>query len=271
MRKSFNLFLILILFLSVFGCSCTIPHFTFGVWWWDDTLGDKYFEFVKENGVNEIYYCSDNFDAGTNLFIKEANDVGIKVYYLAGEYKWLSDSTNLHEKIDKYINYQSQYSNKFSGIHLDIEPHQDPDFDIKRSELIINLINLANELKIRYSDITFDYDLPFWLEDIVSVNGEEKEAYKHMIDVADRIFLMSYRDDAEKIYEISKDEIEYAKSVNKKLVLGVETKSSEGDNVSFEEEGKEYMYEELYKLKRLIPKDFGLVIHHVKTWYELKD
>ena len=84
------------------------------------------------------------------------------------------------------------------------------------------------------------------------------------------IFLVSYRDNYQDIYSISKDEIEQAKENNKKLFLGVETKSDEGDNVSFQEEGKKVMEEEFANIRGLIPSDFGVAIHYIKTWYNLK-
>ena len=122
-----------------------------------------------------------------------------------------------------------------------------------------------------YIDIEFGYDIPFWLDYDVIVDGITKPAYQHMIDIADRVFIMSYRDTAEKIYDISKDEIEYASSINKSVVLGVETYSEEGDIVSFKEEGKRVMIDEINKLKRIIPNNTGICIHHIKRWYDMSD
>ena len=82
---------------------------------------------------------------------------------------------------------------------------------------------------------------------------------------------MSYRDEATKMYDVSSDEINYASSLGKKIYLGAETYSLEGDNVSYLEEGKKYMYSELDKLRNLIPSDFGIAIHQIKTWKELKE
>lgn len=267
--------LVLIIFIciiSVFSFSCKSkdkinPK---GVWWWDDTLSDEYLYFAKNNNVTEIYYCNDSFNENTSIFINKANSYGIKVYWLAGEYKWLDDSTNLYNKINKYEEYQKIYT-KFDGIHLDIEPHQSPDFDNNREKYILKLIELANDLKNTYNNIRFDYDIPFWFDDLILFNNENKEAYKHMIDISYRVFLMSYRDSAEKIYDVSKDEIEYAKKTNKILFLGVETTSNEGNNVSFQEEGKKYMDQEINKLIKMIPNSYGISVHQIKSWYVLKE
>ena len=272
MKKCLSLCLAFILIFTVSGCKCDLmQERPFGVWWWDDTLSDEYLSFASENGVNEIYYCNDDFDNGTSSFIEKANELGIDVYWLAGEYEWLNDSSSLHLKINNYMNYQNTFSNKFKGIHLDIEPHQDPLFDSKREELITSLIVLANDLNNKYPKIFFDYDLPFWLDDKVSFNGQFKEAYKYIIDIADRVFLMSYRDSAQSIYDVSEEEIEYSTSVNKILILGIETKSDEGDSISFQEEGQDYMYNEIINLWKLLPSEYGVAIHNIKSWYEMKE
>ena len=82
---------------------------------------------------------------------------------------------------------------------------------------------------------------------------------------------MSYRDTKEEMIDVSKDEIEYAKDNNKILYLSAETYSTEGDNVSYLEEGKKYMLNELNKLRDLIPNSFGIAIHNIKSFMELKD
>ncbi len=245
----------------------------FGVWWWSDRLdADTYLNFAAQNGINEIYYCTDDLDDATATFINKASKKSIDVYLLAGEYTWLDDSTGLFELIEDYNSYQKQYSNaKFRGLHLDIEPHQNPDFEQNRYGLIYKLIDLAHILKDSYPDIKIDYDLPFWLHDEISFRGNTRPAYEFMIDIADRAFFMSYRDTAEAIYDVAAQEISYARQSGKIIFLSVETYSTEGDNVSFYEEGAEKMLEELKRLKKKIPRSFGLAIHHISAWKDLRD
>ena len=119
------------------------------------------------------------------------------------------------------------------------------------------------------TNIKFDADIPFWLDDVITFDGQTKEAYKFLIDYCNRTFIMSYRDTAQGIYDVAKDELEYAKTVNKMLFLGVET-GDEEDVVTFAQENKQYMYDELKKLYNLVDYNYGLSIHHIKSWYELK-
>ena len=249
------------------------PNSCTGVWWWDDDLDiEPYLSFASDNDINEIYYCTSKFNEKTSNFIKHANSQNIKVFWLAGEYQWLDNEAKLIDQIEDYIEYQQSFpSTQFNGIHLDIEPHQNPNFDDNRYQLIYNLIDLANKLNTLYPDITFDYDLPFWLHDEINYNTISKPAYEFMIDIANRVFVMSYRDTYNAILDVAEEEISYAKNANKQLVLCVETYSTEGDKVSFYEEGKQVLIEEIKKLKAEIPNNFGIAIHQIKTWYELKE
>lgn len=244
-----------------------------GVWWWNSDLDTElYLTFANGNGINEIYFCSSEFGEKTSTFIDTANKLGIEVYWLQGEYQWLDDYGALLSKIEKYRQYQIEYPNsKFSGIHLDIEPHQNPDFDNRREDLILKLIELADFLDETYTDIAFDYDIPFWFDDNIIYKNSNRPAYKHIIDMADRVFVMSYRDTADSIIDIAKDELDYAQSLGKRLMLSVECSSSEGDNISFAEEGRNVLKEELVKLKQMYNDSIGLAVHHIKSFYNMKE
>ncbi len=275
-KKGFSVFLILLFAVFAF-CACEdVPskkdEVSFvgelGVWWWNDSLGEEYLSFAKENGVTEIYYDSD-FDLDTEAFIKSANEKGINVYWLAGDYRWFEDrKSNLISQIEAYQAFQSQVQCKFSGIHLDIEPHQSPNFETNREETILNYLELVEFITSTYPNITFDFDIPFWLEDELTFRGETKEAFKFVFDMASRVFVMSYRDTAEEILAVATEELEYAKERNKPIFLCVET-GEEDPNITFFEEGKEFLGGELEKIKN--SKDVGISIHDIVRWKNLKD
>lgn len=243
---------------------------TLGTWWWSKNLDvDEYLTFAQKNKVTEVYYCDYSLNDSVANFVEKVSKKSIKVYCLAGEKEWLDDRTGLDSLIEKYVEFQANHRYKFAGMHLDIEPHQFDDFSSKRAEYLHKLVDLMNENKTRYSQIKFDYDIPFWLDDEIEYNGQTKEVYKHILDVADRTFVMSYRDTAEKMISVSQDEIQYAKENNKVLFLCAETYSEEGDTVSYLEEGTAYMLEELAKLRKELPKTFGIAIHNIKSWKNL--
>lgn len=244
--------------------------YTKALWWWNKSLDNSYFEFAINNNINEIYYCDSAFDDNTKSFIKKCKDNNIKVYLLTGDYSWITNSTGLYNLIERYQEFQNVSDYKFDGIHLDIEPHQDPSFSTNRLDLITKLINLVYNLK--QFDIEFHYDIPFWLDDLVTIDGTEKKAHEWMIDYADKVVIMSYRDTKDAILNVASDEYIYANSVNKEIMISVETYSTEGDFVSFYEEGKKELNSVIDSLFcDKIDGISGIAIHHIKSWYDLKE
>lgn len=244
-----------------------------GVWWWSKNLdAETYLNYCLKNNVTEIYYCDTKLNDNTKSFLEKCHEKNIDVYMLDGDYRWLTDENKkqkLFEKLDNFVNFQNNNQIKFSGVHLDIEPHQAPNFKDNKKSLILNLIELVNELKQKYTDVKFDYDIPFWFDDEIMFNNTIKPAYAHIIDAANKVTIMSYRDSAKKIYDVASDEIEYAKGINKTLNLSVETSDVKENIVSFYEEGKDFLNTELEKLRQMLPENFGISIHHIKSWYEL--
>lgn len=240
-----------------------------GVWWWDNRLDSSYLDFAKENGVTEIYCYYSSFSKKTTDFISAANSEDIEVLWLAGKYEWVEDYPSLKAKVEEYCSFQASSQSKFAGIHLDIEPHQHPDFEDKREELITKYIELTFSLKRDFPDLRIEYDIPFWLDDEVTVNGETKPAHRFVIDNSYRVTVMSYRDSAEKILDCAEEEINYAKSQGKPLNLSVETGENE-DIVTFYEEGNSFMMNQLSIVRSAIPNNFGIAIHHIEDWKELR-
>lgn len=282
MKRILNVFMILLIsFIPFVSTACSSQHLhptlfsSVGTWWWDEDLDtNTYFKFATKNSVNEIYYYTNEFNDKTANFIKDANKKNIKVFWLTGDYNFLTNPSALHDKINKYILFQETYINSnFAGIHLDIEPHQSPDFETNRLGLITSLISLASVLKETYPSILFDYDIPFWLDDELTIRYPSNElktlpAFAHMINIANRVFVMSYRDSANEIYNTAVEELNYSYSTGKAIVLCVET-SDVGNDISFKEEGKKYLNAELNLLEEKIKLGTGVAIHNIKSWKKL--
>lgn len=257
-----------------------------GVWWWSvEGDEDAYLDFASQNGITEIYYANSGFDESVNAFIEKANGLNIDVYYLCGEWQWIDDFSAFEQVLSNYQTYQATFEHKFSGVHLDVEPHQHDDWsefdEAGNSEILLRYLHFVDNVTSNeaYSEIMFDFDIPFWLDNYtVEFNGERKEVFKFVMDLADRTFVMSYRDQARLIYSVAENELEYAKMQNKFLFLCVETSEQSPETVSFFEEGKAVMCQELKTLQGLVAenmgedfKNHGISIHHMESWIALKN
>ena len=249
-----------------------------GAWWWGDygAMQDEYLDFAARNGVNEIYYSSAAFSERTREFIRQARRRGIAVFFLAGDYRYIEDRSNFISLMNKFTDYQNaaEQDRRFAGVHLDIEPHQHPDFATRRGELLQKYIDFVVWACDEYRDDAgrIDFDIPAWFNDLVLYHAGLVPLYEAVIREADRVCVMAYRDTAEQMYLIAKEEIDFAITLNKEISLGVETKqSSEGGGITFFEEGKSAMYAEFQRLKPLVPYNpYSLAVHHIESWYNLR-
>ena len=245
-----------------------------GTWWWDDSLGSQYLKFAKKNNVTEIYYAATTFDEQTANFIKKANKYNIKVYYLTGDTNWLINPDSLYNEIALYQEFQNQHpENKFEGIHLNLEPHKNSNFETNEIGVLTALVSLANILSETYPTILFDYDIPVGLIREITIStataGQSTlPACAHLINTANRVFVITNADSATEIYNSTKNELEYAKSINKSIVVGIET-SDIGNELSFYDEGKTFMNNELAQLETKIPLGCGISFNHIGSWKKL--
>jgi hypothetical protein len=255
-----------------------------GTWWWYTENDDKQslLEFAVKNTVNEIYFSTVDFSGATRDFISESRRRGINVYLLAGRYQYIEDRTGFVSLMDRFIEYQQNVGveEQFSGLHLDVEPHQHPDFGVRRAELLGEYLDFVIWVCAQYKTNDalgaamnhIDFDIPFWFDDELLYKGNSVKLFEAVIAEADRVCVMSYRDTAQQIFDTAKEELDCAKLNNKQILLSVETQpSDEGDFVSFYEEGKAAMYREIHNLKNICDDvDYGVAIHHLSSWYELK-
>jgi hypothetical protein len=260
------------------------PIHPLGVWWWNTHLiqDPQYFDFAVENHVDEIYLAlpeQDIADFGLEIeaFIAKAKKQGIKIYLLLGFGYITYEDERLQTTLSNYKDYQARVpeNSRYDGIHLDIEFHADhPDwqYEDKQADILAEYLALIVRLRSEISGI-MDIDIPFWLDQIMFYKGEKRTLYQILIDTVDRAFVMSYRDTAEAMYETAKEEVAYARQKNKSIMLGAETgKDPQFDFVSYFEEGRRYLYEQLEALKGILNyPEAGVSIHHLKTWYELHE
>ena len=96
------------------------------------------------------------------------------------------------------------------------------------------------------SSLALEADIPFWYDAIITTHtGEPRRVSELVIERTDRVTIMDYRDYAappDGIIDNAKSEIDFAGTVGKQVVIGVETVCGiEPENVTFCEEGEAAM------------------------------
>jgi len=258
-----------------------------GTWIWDTprivTQGKETLAFANQNEVTNIYLYIDQQVAPKDYakFIREAGKLGIKVEALGGDpsWGWKDKRPFIQDFIDWVGSYNTNVAReeRFSGIHLDIEPYLLPEWknDQERvvKEWLSNMEFAAREVRL-FDGLNVSVDLPFWIHQVEVPGYQDYFVSTWMLKRFDTLVLMDYRNQAEGKDGIISNAlavvIEASSMENKSVIIGVEmAKSQEGAHVSFYEEGHSVMMEELAithrKLKRYNAFK-GMAIHGFPEW-----
>lgn len=248
---------------------------------------DEILEFAKEKNLNFLYTRLDrrkDFSAYKS-FVERAHEAGIEVHAMGGHPNWALAKGE--ERLRMFIDYVTTYNNtvaeeqKFDGIHLDIEPYVLPEWSENKNGVLRtwkeNIELFVDEVK-KNSKLETSVDLAMWLDDH-EVPGEENSSFSRwMINQLDHTTIMAFRDYAKGaggILDVSKEEMEFATNLDKRIVISVEMKQNEAvEHISFHEEGEEKMEEALEQTEEQLQKKSsykGYVIHAYDYWLNAKD
>lgn len=239
-------------------------------------------DFLESKKVNKVYVQIDQ-DISMNVyrsFIQKAKAKDIRIYVLDGSAEWVAPRGYMNQ--NQLMNWLKSYQKgsttlqKFSGIHLDIEPYLYSGWTRNNAQTITSYQELILKAKSSSTSLhlPFEVDLPFWFDEILYNNKYGKGTLAEwVIQQVDSVTIMAYRDSAALIINIIQNEIGYAERYNKSLVIGVETgKTDEGSQISFFEEGESRMNQELAIVQDYY-KQFssfnGVAVHHVGSWMEM--
>ncbi|MFQ3544057.1 hypothetical protein Q7A53_08215 [Halobacillus rhizosphaerae] len=265
---------------------------TKATWIWNTSQIDgreaQAVEFAQEEKVNLIYLHvgKNDFDPQTyRTFIKEAHQKGIEVFALGGDPAW---ALSKHEKsIDKFVQNVKEFNEKvpdeekFSGIHVDIEPYLLPEWKKNQDQVIDqwtgNVKHLIRTAKAN-TNLKVSGDFPFWLYKVK--DPETKESLgKWMISQLDSITIMAYRDNIQGrngIKSIATPLVEQAANQQKSVIVAVNLmKMSDEKHTTFYNQSPAQMKGQLVELRKEFhghPGFGGIAIHdysHWKKWMKL--
>jgi len=260
-----------------------------GVWWWrgedaeNPSAAARRFDFLASQGVDEIYFCVDLRGRGDAVrkFVKTARSKGMRVALLAGDVSWIyPGNRGFAETLSAYTAYQRAASpdERLYALHFDVEPHQDKKLDDSRKWQLYADFVLRAAADVHASGEKVEWDIPFWLDNIRVAYGERKDAplLEVVMDNSDGVTIMSYRDSAKAMLDVSKTELGMAASRKVRVVLSAETgKMDESENiVTFFEEGATALDSALGKVAKTleaahVPGGAGIAVHHLGSWEKL--
>ena len=273
-----------------FACAAPAADLCTATWWWDarhlarpeETAARL--DFLARENVTEIYCCFPLDEKPETIagFVRAAAARGMATSWLAGDVSWIHPGAlGFFTAYEAFRRYQRTASpeTRLKAFHLDVEPHQDNRLsDARRWQLYADFVLQAAALVHRDGE-RIEWDIPFWLETKRVNFGTHMDV--PLVDVvmgcSDGVTLMSYRDTAAAMLDVSRPELACAARFPRcRVILGAETGASgEGDFITFFEEGRSVLNRELDSVRQAlatknVPAGTGVAVHHVGSWMKLK-
>lgn len=256
----------------------------FSTWVWNPWLlrdsSDDLLRFAAANKIATLYLQIDaDMDAADYAaFIGRASARNIRVYALDGAPRWALDPS----LTDAFLNWLTDYQvsadadQRFAGIHIDTEPYLLPEWNRDRGALLTSWKSHIDTLiaGAKHLGLPAEADIPFWFDEQF-MPGQTSTLSAWLIGRFDSVTIMAYRDSADRIADVAKNELAEAAKAGKTLRIGVETNpSSETPQVTFYEEGSSYLNAELAALRSKLnvsPAFAGFAVHDYEGWKKLQD
>ena len=258
----------------------------FGTWWWEtrDILEDTtiVLNFMKRSEISELYLWVDTRIPAEayRRFIAAARLRKIEVQALGGDPAWVlpehaAKGTDFVAWVAAY-NAGSKENERFRGIHLDIEPKTFSPDSVKPAAVyqfqkrLLDIMFTASS-----ANLTVTIDIPAWDDQIPCIDGVKKMMLAEwMILHADTTCIMAYRNQADAVINLARDEVMLAKKYGRRIIVAVETgPTDEGAHVSFNNKSMEELDAALAQIGvafgREYPRKAGLAVHDIRNWMRL--
>jgi hypothetical protein len=153
-------------------------------------------------------------------------------------------------------------ASRFDGIHMDNEPYLLPGWQhpARREWLLRNLLELSTAIKASTAanGLAFGVDIPFWWHapdpetgqaiGDVTFNDRRKPASFHLLDLADQVGIMDYRNHAEGsdgLIAHAEPLLSYAEASGATVFVGIETAAAQLPKLTFFSQTREHMAHQL--------------------------
>lgn len=261
-----------------------------GIWVWNDIVAtdilkrNEFFNFAESHGVVNIYLESEglinNNQTALANFIDEAAKYCMNVELLYGNAGWALTAN--HEQAialaQKSVTFSAGLSgHKPTSVHFDIEPYLLTAWTIDQNGTANQYIDLLEKLITitRGTGLSLVVDNPFWFDGItISRNGQAIVLSNKVIGIVDKDVLMDYRDTANLIIDFASNELNYAKTVDKAVIIGVETQCGLSPTyLTFCEEGATQMESILTNVKNAFSNNTAFknfAVHYYDSYKILK-
>ncbi|MCC3376188.1 hypothetical protein [Cohnella sp. REN36] len=265
-------------------------------WLWDleSLLAERPGEiipFLREHRVRTVYVHADAELAKPGMperyrsFIAEARKAKIEVHALGGERNWAlpEGAKGIRAFLDRVAAYNASVpeASRFTGIHLDVEPYLLRAWESDQGEVVASWREMMTDYRefAHAHGLHAGVDLPFWL-DKVTLPDDERTLDAWMLDTADSVTLMSYRNQAEGsngVLALVRPMMQTAENpsyADKRVLVGLNVAPDEANSLTFHEEGAAKFRQVADRIADRYadePAFGGIAVHDLARWMALEE
>ncbi len=225
----------------------------------DAEYADATMTFLQKHQIGTAYlYAGDQIEDGKRRgldteaqkyrrLIRQFHDAHIEVHALLGSERLRSERWalvfekyphELHQKAVDAVRQVAEYNEaqstpaRFDGVQLAILPHNTEEWDDsaggedRHARILTEYLAMAEKLMAAAPTAStgpIGAAVPWWWSHSVEFAGTTRRVYEHALELYDYVTLLVFQDSWQSIASLASGPIRYAASIDKPLVLGVET------------------------------------------------
>jgi hypothetical protein len=204
-----------------------------GMWVWNQPTPKTLVAFAQARGITELFVSVPNdLPSSARLtwvrsLSRLAVPAGIRLQALGGDPGWIDAPAAAVAWQDAALS-----TGLFSGVHVDIEPWQRPDWANDQARDVAGYLDTFDRLQAA-TTLPLEADVPFWLWTLSTADGTRVDAA--VLARVDKVTVMSYRDTvsgADSITDVAARTLDAGLTAGKPVRLAVETSDLGSDPVS---------------------------------------
>ncbi len=202
-------------------------------------------QFLQEHQVKVVFLQQpETLGPPLEVLISRLHEAGFSVLALNGDRHDILPEARpaVLKRLASLQEFQERVApaGRFDGLHFDVEPYLLPGFAARRVTRLREYLSLVEELVQRghAMGLKVGFDLPFWFDgQTVEVAGVDQSVTRHVLQRADEMAIMSYRTEADLVWQCAARSLTWAGELGKPVWLSLETVPLP-DEKSFRFEGK---------------------------------
>lgn len=249
-------------------------HPSTATWIWNAyDLNLAYVDFLIQQRTEKVFVQVD-YDLPMSAYVpffEKLQQHNIEIYALEGIVgtHWFDQPYYEQRYFNWVETFQQQYG-YFDGIHIDAEPYISPTWHTAQQQVLQQYFHFLQRART-FADnaqLRFEVDMPFWFDIITYTNSfGSGNVAQFIINLTDEVTIMAYRNSANAIIDVAKEEYTYARQQQKDITIAIETlPSDEGDFLSFFDQPYTFL-PSIYAVHEAF--DSTIAIHYLQAWMSL--